>query len=408
MATSARDRMVQGTRDAVAKLGSNRSPTEMAGRHEPEPGRLYLFEETKDLPVEWLVLGPSGAGCYRLVPADAVDLVGSSDVPIPAEARRGPLVLRCAFGLDLRRDRFADASPSGRIEEEYLEKAVALEHRLSTEGLGEVGPESRLPLDAWETDRSPEYLDWIEDILEPGRISLLEALDDPVTTTRVHEATNDQHPSPRRGWLRVAASVLLAAGLSSVLTYRWQQGTLRELEAKVASAATASDKASRSLAELRDEHRRAQDEGRDLREDLKRAQEREEELRRQVADLEAAPGALSPRPEGNLPFVLLSPVALLRGEAGPVTVDGSASFFVLILHLEEPRRFERYRLAIHEAASGVRRWRSGDLRPTGASEVTVALPGGWLPAGEYRLRLQGLAEDGPSQVHEYSLDLHYR
>ncbi len=101
----------------------------------------------------------------------------------------------------------------------------------------------------------------------------------------------------------------------------------------------------------------------------------------------------------NLPLLILAS-SQLRGHADTLEVAPDADSMMLILQVDDPEAFERYRIEIREAASRRQVWRDSSLKPSRLSELTVLLPRALMPDGRYELRLHGLADDRPEQLME--------
>lgn len=74
----------------------------------------------------------------------------------------------------------------------------------------------------------------------------------------------------------------------------------------------------------------------------------------------------------------------------------------LILNSSEPRSFPEYLLAV-EDASGTEIWRRQGIERSPFDTFTVALPGRFLPPGDYRLRLYGREGAGWTPIEEFPL-----
>lgn len=121
-------------------------------------------------------------------------------------------------------------------------------------------------------------------------------------------------------------------------------------------------------------------------------------LQSTIADLRRQVDTLT-RPQVNFPVVYLdAPVA--RGGTAPAVVDLPAGkpFWTLVVIPENPRPWPEYEVVLL-AADGTELWRAQGLEwDEGAGGITLWLARGWLPAGEYRLRLDGL--DGERRESE--------
>ena len=74
----------------------------------------------------------------------------------------------------------------------------------------------------------------------------------------------------------------------------------------------------------------------------------------------------------------------------------------LILNSSEPRSFPGYQLAVEDSA-GTEIWRREGLERSPFDTFTVAVPGRFLPAGDYRLRLYGREGDSWTPIEEFPL-----
>jgi len=107
-----------------------------------------------------------------------------------------------------------------------------------------------------------------------------------------------------------------------------------------------------------------------------------------------------PAPALSVPTVDLFPSSYRRGSELPeLTVE--APVFVLEMHAEAPDAGRDHRLRIVGADGEV--WSGGGLRPTPAGSFRVALPGGWLPPGRYRLEVTAAGSDGGAPVGVYEV-----
>ena len=104
----------------------------------------------------------------------------------------------------------------------------------------------------------------------------------------------------------------------------------------------------------------------------------------------------------DLPFAWLSPLEEPRGEVKTLSVSAVASYLVLILEINDPEPYSRYRLEIREGSTNAEVFAS-ELSKTGVTEVSVALPRRLLAAGEYQLRLYGLRGTQAELVEEYAV-----
>ena len=195
--------------------------SELEQRQEPAaPGDLYVVAECAEQPVEWLVVKPEPGDRVLVIPADTQTLVGSTDVAVAEHEPGGPLALRCGHGVGIDAGLLDPEMRTGSLADEALAR---VRRRLA----GELETST----DQVETDSDPEYLLWIEDVVEPARVTLEQASRprlkliqgagegkpaDPRTTTAT---------APWWRGLAQAAGVVLAAGLVWLLlgTPGWRQ-----------------------------------------------------------------------------------------------------------------------------------------------------------------------------------------
>jgi hypothetical protein len=137
----------------------------------PRPGHLYAPESRKD-PVDWAVIQehPDDPSLLFVVPADDFPLRGPSDVVVPDEAGRGPLVLRCGLGAWARSDYFAARRRVGELDPPALDAA-----RKTLADMVRGGVEAT---DADRGDEDdPDYEDWMG-LVEASRAALESALEE--------------------------------------------------------------------------------------------------------------------------------------------------------------------------------------------------------------------------------------
>ncbi len=176
---------------------------------EAAPGDLFVVRELAEFPVEWAVVARDPRDGSRLlaVPADAHPATGSADVRVPARGVGGPLNLRCGFSVWIPGGFFDPGLRSGR-----LEAADVLRAERRVDELGRGGAEGE-PL-GHETDRDPEYLDWIAGTVAPAAEALAAAAERAASGGRPAGPA----PVPREGrrpdrWPGLAAAALLLAAL---------------------------------------------------------------------------------------------------------------------------------------------------------------------------------------------------
>lgn len=131
---------------------------------------------------------------------------------------------------------------------------------------------------------------------------------------------------------------------------------------------------------------------------------RVEAYERQIAQLEQQVAALS-EPQPNLLIADLYPVDAIRGSARASTtivIPSGANVFAVILNGVTDRSYPDYRVDIFDRL-GTKIWSGGNLRKTEFGNFTLALPRRLLPAGEYRLRLQGVNRSRVTLLEQYSI-----
>jgi hypothetical protein len=200
------DPMVTGQRREVA-------PPE-ADTGAPAPGDLFVVREVAEFPLEWAVIARDDrdAGLLLVVPADAHPATGSPDVRVPPRSSAGPLSLRCRYRIWVPAGFLAANVPSGRLEPADLSRAKQRIDEIEHDG----SPSDPL---GRETDRDPEYQDWIAETVAPAA-EALEAAARSARTSRPPNlmpapptSTRPRRPLPL-STLAAAALLLVALGLS--------------------------------------------------------------------------------------------------------------------------------------------------------------------------------------------------
>lgn len=133
----------------------------------PEPGDLYVSEQSADFPVEWMVVGadPRRPGRLLVVAADSAPFAANADVAVPAEVPHGPLTLRPRFTVSVEAQDLAPDHRVGTLPERFVSRV-----RESSAALAS-GARRATVLEE-ETDADPEYRDWVEEVLEPACAAL--------------------------------------------------------------------------------------------------------------------------------------------------------------------------------------------------------------------------------------------
>src|SRR5579863_8781679 len=162
-----------GRRGGLRMSGrQGQDPAKAAGGAAPDaaPGDLFVVRELAEFEVEWAVVArdPRDPALLLVVPADAHPATGSADVRVPARSSDGPLNLRCAYAVRLPGSFFAADLRSGRLAAPDVSRA---ERRVDELERGVLRGE---PL-GQETDRDPDYQDWIADVVAPAAEALTAA-----------------------------------------------------------------------------------------------------------------------------------------------------------------------------------------------------------------------------------------
>ncbi|HLX06735.1 MAG TPA: hypothetical protein VKY89_02615 [Thermoanaerobaculia bacterium] len=189
-------------------------PAKAAGGAAPDaaPGDLFVVRELAEFEVEWAVVArdPRDPALLLVVPADAHPATGSADVRVPARSSDGPLNLRCAYAVRLPGSFFAADLRSGRLAAPDVSRA---ERRVDELERGVLRGE---PL-GQETDRDPDYQDWIADVVAPAAEALTAAARSgaPVRPRGPAPVPPRRRQVPSTVAMALAASLVLAAvGLS--------------------------------------------------------------------------------------------------------------------------------------------------------------------------------------------------
>ncbi len=398
-----RDRLRRQTGEASRRQAAVDVEIDRRLERPPEPGDLFVLAETAEHPVEWAILDREPADPRRLlaVPVDTSSLIGSADVAASGDAARGSLSLRCAHSVWIDADPFDPELRTGFLEPEALELA-----RQKIAGL-ERGAVTGSVLER-EVDGEAEYQERLE-MLEQARTAAPERLAEPEPEHESEEQGSGTvvpfRPPSRWG----STSTLLAVAASVLIVVALGYG-LRTLRVPPGSD---GDRQQAIIATLRGELERLNLERRRLeesrRQDLARLEgERQRtklEHRQRIAELRAEiEAATQPSAVTNLPLILLA-AGQLRGNDHEIEVAPDASHLMLILQIDEPGIYSRYRLDIREQATQRQVWRDSGLEPSRLSELTVLLPRSLMPDGRYELRLDGVRDSRPEPVMEQILTL---
>ncbi len=121
-------------------------------------------------------------------------------------------------------------------------------------------------------------------------------------------------------------------------------------------------------------------------------------LRRTVAELS--------QPQINVPIEDLWPDTATRGGLQPaVEVLRAGRSFTLVLNLQELREFPDYQVEIIDS-EGTEIWSSTGLEMSSFGNFTLGIPRGFLPAGEYGVRLYGLDGERNVPLQDYAVEIH--
>ncbi len=143
--------------DAVRRRGEWKQV--LAGRSgPPSVGDVFVFPGAALLAFRWAaVLKHPDRPLLFLVPADTAPFVGSADVEVPRQELGGRMVLRCALGLWAEESVFRPERRVAWLEPTYVGRAQAKLEQVARGRLdGTAGQR--------ETDASPAYDDWLEQV----------------------------------------------------------------------------------------------------------------------------------------------------------------------------------------------------------------------------------------------------
>lgn len=184
----------------------------------------------------------------------------------------------------------------------------------------------------------------------------------------------------RRGWLLVAALLLLAAFPLWLLRERSRlQSEIGQLQADLAHPPTVPVPAPAAPAPSGDPAEREK-----LLAEIAAQKDASSRLNEQLARLS--------RPRVNVPIFSLGFLRGDEGTANRVTLGKEPQWIVLSVELP-PETAKTYRAALTTAA-GRTVWEGGGLIPNADGTVTLSLDSGKLEPGPYRLRLTGVDAQG--------------
>ncbi len=383
---SLREQLRRQTGAARARLTAVGDEIRQRREGPPKVGDLFVLPETREHDVEWAVLerDPENPDRLLAIPADANSLIGSRDVAAGEDFLRGALSLRCGHAVWIDAGALDPEMRTGFLDPETLERARRKRAAV------ERGAAAGTVLER-EVDGEAEYLEWVR-TLEAARGSVPERRTEAGPSGKVLTFGRPSSWQAASGLLALAASALLVTSL--VLTRRLERAERAHESVAAAHRLELAEREERQR-DLEAGHRRSLDR---LEEEAQRAAL---EKQQRIAELEAA---VEPKPLVNLPFVVLA-TAQLRGGAETLQVAPQAGWILLILQVENPEVYSRYRLDIREQTSQRRVWRSSDLEVTGLAELSVALPRALLPDGRYELRLDGLRDGRAEQLMERILNV---
>ncbi len=195
---------------ALDRVARARAEAEKRRGQAPRPGQLFLITETiehDEHSIRWVVLErDSDSGRVLVVPADLHPSVGSADVAIAADAAREALSLRCGFAVWVEARRLEPELRVGLLRTEDLERA----RRKHAEVVGGALTGSFAQR---ETDREPEYQDWLEDAVAPAQA----ALEEPRENEWAERAARWRRPARWAG----GAALLAASALMLTIHGGW-------------------------------------------------------------------------------------------------------------------------------------------------------------------------------------------
>ena len=215
-----------------------------------------------------------------------------------------------------------------------------------------------------------------------------------------------RHTSSRKS-LAFAAGVLLLVALAGaqVVSNQIRRSRVEAGQAKISSAGWErryeEERESSSLAEMRH-----QDSERELKTQLAQLRaELENEHKQNAEAITDDPGA-SKKPQINLAIFELKSTRGSEPSTGALNeliLPRSPANFVILVPLGGEGSYETYRTTIVNDRKHLI-WKESGLRPNRYNSLTVGFNSTFFRAGDYVLRVEGVAEDGrTSVVGEYSL-----
>ena len=372
------DRQRELAAAAVAAARRHRTAVDRTAGRPAEVGDLFVFESTSDFPVEWALLERRGAeGPFFAVPGDSHPFLGSRDVEV--ETSTGLLSLRCQAGLWLEPAAFEPGLRVGTLEPEALDRARLKAREVAQKGFA---PDPFLE----ETDLSPEYEEWMREVVQPARAAAGSSGVAPTFKPSVRPGK-----PPLASWMAAAAIFfLVGSGL-----FIWILRQNRQIERLAA-------RASSSEAALSAERARREEAQRTAAQALREREEQEGELQARLSALEGRVEA-SAQPLLNPPVAILQPAEVLRGTTPKsYKMPAAAPTLTVVLKFRETENYPAYRLIVTREGNAKPVWRTDGLErsPEG---VQLALPRRYVPPGRYRLSLSGLLSGRAQPVADYEL-----
>lgn len=365
----------------------------------PTPGDVLRLARTAPYGVEWVLLAREDlpeAG-FRVLPADAGDLVGAADLEIPEGGGTGTRVVRCRCSLHLPLRQLAGGRRVDVIAADDLEGIRAVYGTL-----GEAG--FRGSILGREEEATTAYLEWFEEVVQPALKALRDRGAEPGTDEvgpgEPSEAPDPPPPAPfppprlpgrtSRRWPLAAAVLLPLLGLGSYAGWLQLQvlrlaGIEESVEERVRAARQDLEaEHARELARVAEEGDRIR---RVQAEELAAAQLETSRLEGSVRRLEES---LSAAEEGSfLVSPMLAAIADLRGEAD-VRTDPRSSHLLIIF--QDPDRLpalgSRLRATLRRPGDARALKVLSGLELSAQGTLFIGYPRSLLPPGEYSLVLE--------------------
>jgi hypothetical protein len=324
--------------------------------------------------VEWALLDRRSAeGPFLAVPGDSHPFLGSRDVEV--ETSSGLLRLRCQAGLWLEPSAFEPDFRVGTLEPDGLDQARRKIREVAQRGFA---PDPFLE----ETDLSPEYEEWMRDVIWPARAAV-----DSLGTAPTFQ------PSRRLLWGWMAAAAVLLLVCSGLVLWVLRQS--RQID-RLAARSTSSEAALSAERAQREEAQRTAAKAVNMRE------ERERELQARLSALEGRVEAPA-QPLLNPPVAILQPADVLRGTTPKsYKMPATSPALTVVLKFRETEIYPAYRLTLTRDGNTKPIWSTDGLERS-TEGVQLALPQRYIPPGQYRLSLSGLHSGKAQPVADYEL-----